>query len=54
MHRSKCLAAISVTSHKPDERAWDTKLKKLGLAALTEDPNETKKQQLLLSYKGGQ
>jgi hypothetical protein len=47
MRHSKCIAAQPPSNAKLAERACDTKLKKMGLSAGTEDPHASKKQQLL-------
>jgi hypothetical protein len=44
MHHSKGIAAQPLVSAKPVDRARDTKLKKLGLPSMAEDPKATKKQ----------
>jgi hypothetical protein len=52
MRHNKRLTAQPTSSIKPTERAQETKLKKLGIVEVAADPNEAKKQQLLLSYDG--
>jgi hypothetical protein len=52
MHRSKCIAAQPASSVKPADRSRDTKLKRLGLVETPVDPQEAKKQQLLIAYDG--
>jgi hypothetical protein len=44
MHHSKGIAAQPLVNAKPVDRARDTKLKKLGLPSMAEDPKATKKQ----------
>jgi hypothetical protein len=51
-HQSIRLTARSATSADPAVRAHDTKLKKLGILADTEDARVAKKKQLLHAYSG--
>jgi hypothetical protein len=46
MEQAHCSSA-TVSSAKPAERARDTKLKKMGIPVIVEDPKAGKKQQLL-------
>jgi hypothetical protein len=52
MRQSKRIAAQPPSSAKPAERGRDTKLKKMGIQASTEDPKAGKKQQLLQAFGG--
>jgi hypothetical protein len=51
MEQAHCSSA-TVSSAKPAERARDTKLKKMGIPVIVEDPKAGKKQQLLYAFRG--